>query len=168
VLTDPVEIADVSRLVVILPLLGLTIGDAFTLREWPLHVTVAPTFVIEGGLPAVLPAIAPILHAQPALVLRVGPEAGFGHAMNVPVSLVESTAELTRLHDRWVTALRAVGARFDDPEFVGDAYRPHITLKGIAALPQGNHLALGQAAVVDMAPAGERRVRQVVWTTALT
>jgi len=34
----------------------LAVGDAFTLREWPLHVTVAPTFVIVGGLPAVLSA----------------------------------------------------------------------------------------------------------------
>jgi len=157
----------VSRLVVILPLLALTVGDAFTLREWPLHLTVAPTFVIEGGPTVVLPAIAPILQAQRALRLRIGPPAGFGHAMNVPVSLVEPAAELTRLHRGLVEALRTVGALFDDPEFVGDAYRPHITLKGIAALPQGNHLALGQAAVVDMAPAGERRVRQVVWTTEL-
>ena len=85
-----------SRLVVVLPLLPLAVGDAFTLREWPLHVTVAPTFVIAGGLPTVLPAVAPILLAQPALTLRVGPEEGFGHAMNVPVSVVEPTAELTR------------------------------------------------------------------------
>jgi hypothetical protein len=157
-----------SRLVVILPLLPLVVGDAFTLREWPLHLTVAPTFVIEGGLLAMLPAVAPILTAQPALRLRVGPEAGFGHALDVPVSLVEPAVELTRLHTGLVVALLAVGARFDDPEFVGDGYRPHITLKGVAALPPGDHLNLAQAAVVDMAPAGERRVREVVWTAELS
>jgi hypothetical protein len=145
----------------------LGIGDAFTLREWPLHLTVAPTFVITGGLPAVLSAVAPILLAQRALTLGVGTEEGFGKAMNVPVSLVEPTAELTRLHDGLVTALFAAGAQFDDPEFVGAGYRPHITLKGVAALQPGAGLTLRQAAVVDMAPAGERRIREVVWTTEL-
>jgi 2'-5' RNA ligase len=145
----------------------LAVGDAFTLRAWPLHLTVAPTFVIEGGLPAALPTVAPILVAQPALALRVGPAEGFGKAMNVPVSLVEPTAELTQLHAGLVTALVAAGARFDDPEFVGAGYRPHITLKGVAPLQPGVGLTLQQAAVVDMAPAGERRFREVVWTTEL-
>jgi len=158
----------VSRLVVILPLRTLAAGDAFTLREWPLHVTVAPTFVIASGLPAVLPAVTEILLTQPTLRLRVGSEEGFGHAQNVPVSLVEPTAELNRLHSLLIAALLAVGAKFDDPEFIGAAYRPHITLKGADALPRGTGLTMSQAAVVDMAPAGERRLREVVWTTELT
>jgi 2'-5' RNA ligase superfamily len=157
----------VPRLVIIASLTPLAVGDAFTLREWPLHVTVAPTFVIVGGLPAVLSAASPILLAQRALTLCVGPEEGFGKAMNVPVSLIEVTAELTRLHDGLVTALLAAGAQFDDPEFVGAGYRPHITLKGVAPLQPGAGLTLQQAAVVDMAPAGERRIREVVWTTEL-
>jgi len=157
-----------SRLVVVLPLRSLTIGDAFTLREWPLHLTVAPTFVIAGGLPSVLSAISPILLSQRALRLSVGPEEGFGHAMNVPVSTITPTPELSELHSRLVAALLAVGGQFDDPEFIGDAYRPHVHLKGVAALPCGDRLTLRQASVVDMAPAGERRVRRVVWTTDLT
>jgi len=152
----------------VLPLLPLMAGDAFTLREWPLHVTAAPTFVIAGGLPTALPAVTDVLQAQQTLVLRVGPEEGFGHATNVPVSLVEPTTELIRLHESLVTALLAAGAQFDDPEFVGAGYRPHITLKGVAALQPGAGLTLQQAAVVDMAPAGDRRVREVVWTTELT
>lgn len=157
-----------SRLVVVLPLRPLAVGDAFTLREWPLHLTVAPTFAIEGGLPAVLPAVGPVLLEQQRLVLRVGGAEGFGHAMNVPVSVVEPAAQLSRLHTQLVTALLAAGARFDDPEFIGEAYRPHVTLKGVAPLRRGESLTLPQAAVVDMAPAGERRFRRVVWTTALT
>jgi len=158
----------VSRLVVILPLRPLAVGDAFTLREWPLHMTVAPTFIIVGGLPELLPAVSEILLAHPALRLSVGPEEGFGHAQNVPVSLIEPTVELSRLHHRLVRALLDMGAQFDDPEFIGAAYRPHVTLKGADALPRGTGLTLRQAAVVDMAPAGERRLREVVWTTRLT
>jgi hypothetical protein len=161
------EIYDVPRLVIIAPLTPLAVGDAFTLREWPLHLTVAPTFVITEGLPAVLSAVAPILLPQPGLRLCVGPEEGFGHAGIVPVSTITPTRELTDLHVALVTALLAVGAQFDDPNFIGDAYRPHVTLKGGAALRPGAGLTLQQAAVVDMAPAGERRFREVVWTTEL-
>jgi len=157
----------VSRLVIILPLRPLALGDAFTLRDWPLHITVAPTFVIFGGLPAVLSAVTAVLSPHSALRVSVGPEEGFGHAMNVPVSLVDPTAELRLLHADLSAALVAVGARFDDPDYVGDAYRPHITLKGAAALPRGADVTLHQAAVIDMAPDGERRLRRVVWTTDL-
>ena len=161
---DRTEIAAGSRLVIVLPLRPLAVGDAFTLREWPLHLTVAPTFVIAGGLPAVLPVVAPVLLAHRALVLDVGPADGFGHAMNVPVSLVEPSAELIGLHSRLIASLLTVGARFDHPEFIGDAYRPHITLKGVPVLRCGVRLTQRQAAVVDMAPAGERRFRPVSYT----
>lgn len=156
------------RFVIIAPLTPLAVGDGFTLREWPLHLTVAPTFVITNGLPAVVSAVAPILLPQPGLRVCVGPEEAFGHARNVPVSTITATRELSELHVALVTALLAVGAHFDDPDIIGDAYRPHITLKGAAALRPGAGVTLRQAAVVDMAPEGERRVRTVVWTTRLT
>lgn len=146
----------------------MTVGDAFTLRDWPLHITVAPTFVIGAGLAAVLPAVLPELLRQPPLRLVVGAEEGFGHASNVPVLVIEPTPELDGLHSGLMRALLAVGAQFDDPEFVGDGYRPHITLKGVATLRRGDRLTLRQAAVVDMAPEGERRLRKVVWTAELT
>jgi hypothetical protein len=157
----------VPRLVVILPLLPLSAGDAFTLREWPLHVTVAPTFVIKSGLPGVLPAINPILISRRSLRLSVGPEEAFGRAQNVPVSLIEPTMEIRGLHLRLISALLAVGAQFDDPEFIGAGFRPHVTLKGASRLHSGSDLTFRQVAVVDMAPAGERRLREVVWTTKL-
>ena len=80
-----------------------------------MHLTVAPTFVISAGLPAVLSAVAPILLPQPGLRLRVGPEEGFGHAMNVPVSTITPTRELSELHVALVTALLAAGAHSTTP-----------------------------------------------------
>ena len=47
----------VSRLVVVLPLQPLTVGDGFSLSDWPLHVTVAPTFVVTADLNAVTAAL---------------------------------------------------------------------------------------------------------------
>lgn len=155
------------RLVIILPLQPLTVGDAFTLQSWPLHLTVAPTFVIDGGLPTVLAAVTPLLVHQPPLDVVAGQEYGFGRAGRFPVTLIEPTVELNRLHTQLVAALLAAGAEFDHPEFTGDGYRPHVTIKGEPGVRAGDRLTLRQAAIVDMAPEGEQRVRKVVWGTDL-
>ena len=155
------------RLVVVLPLQPLAVGDAFTLQDWPLHLTVAPTFVIDGGVPAVSASIAPLLSAQPALHLVAGPENGFGGTGRFPVTLIEPDVDLDRLHARLVGALLAAGAEFDRPELTGHGYRPHVTIKGDTTVHAGDHLTLDQAAIVDMAPEGEQRVRKVVWSIVL-
>jgi hypothetical protein len=162
----------VSRLVVVLPLAPLGVGDGFRLKDWPLHLTVAPTFVIGADdigadMAAVLTVITPILAKQRQLVVRAGPDAGFGHFGKIPVTLIEPSAELSRLHQRLLDALLAVGAAFDDPEFVGRGYGPHVTITRSARVALGDTLTLRQAALVDMAPAGHGRLRRVVWTRTL-
>jgi hypothetical protein len=177
----------VSRLVVVLPLLPLGVGDGFSLKDWPLHLTVAPTFVIGGGhgdadsadadradadsvdadRANVLAAVTPILTERSQLIVQAGSDAGFGHSGKIPVTLIEPTAALSGLHHRLVEALLTVGAAFDDPQFIGDGYRPHVTLTRSARVSVGDTLTLRQAALVDMAPAGERRLRRVVWAHSL-
>ena len=152
---------------IVLPLRPLMVGDAFTLQDWPLHVTLAPTFVIGGGLPAVLTAVTAVLSNQPTLDFVAGEEDGFGGSGRFPVTLVEPTIELSRLHARLVAALLTADAEFDHPQFVGGGYRPHITIKGGRTVRASEHLTLRQTAVVDMAPAGADRARKVVWTTDL-
>lgn len=164
-----------SRLVVVLPLEPLGVGDGFSLKDWPLHLTVAPTFVIGGAVAdsfgadsaEVLAATAPILAQQPQLTVLAGIDAGFGHSGKIAVTLIEPSAELLGLHQRLVDALVAVGAEFDDPEFVGQGYQPHVTVTRSAKVPRGEVLTLRQAALVDMAPAGDRRLRRVVWVRTL-
>lgn len=161
-----------SRLVVVLPLLPLHVGNGFSLKDWPLHLTVAPTFVIGGendvaDTADVVTAMTPILTEQPQLIVRAGPDAGFGHSGKIPVTLIEPTAELSRLHQRLLNALLEIGAVFDDPEFVDQGYRPHVTVTRLARVSPGQSMTLQQAALVDMAPAGDRRLRRVVWVQEL-
>jgi 2'-5' RNA ligase superfamily len=157
----------VPRLVVVFPLEPLGAGDGFSLRDWPLHLTVAPTFT-GIDLTNVQSAITPILASRRPLRLRVGPDEGFGHSMTIPVSVVVPSAELTDLHVALMTALLDVGAEFDDPEFVGAGYRAHVTMTRRARVHEGDWLDLCQVAIVDMAPEGDQRLRRVVWTATLT
>jgi len=62
----------VPRLVVVLPLRPLAVGDSFALRDWPLHLTVAPTFVVDADQETVRSAIAPLLESVPVLWVQAG------------------------------------------------------------------------------------------------
>ena len=155
------------RLVVVLPLRPLAVGDSFALRDWPLHLTVVPTFVIDADLATVWSAIAPLLAPVPALTVRAGHDEGFGRSAGRPVTLIEPTAAVLDLHRSLLAALLALGARFDEPDFTGSGYRPHVTVKGTSRVRQGHQLTLRQAAIVDMAPASDQRGRAVVWVTDL-
>ena len=155
------------RLVVVLPLEPLELGAAHPLKTWPLHVTAAPTFVIDAELSTVVEAIGPSLAQQRRLHLRAGEDAGFGDSGNIPVSLVEPSAALTDLHRRLVALLRASGATFDKPHFTGAGFNPHVTMTRIARSSLGNPLDLRQATIVDMEPRGADRLRRVVWTAEL-
>ena len=161
-----------SRLVVVLPLEPLGVGDGFTLKDWPLHLTVAPTFVIGDDVATdtakVLAAISPVLTKQQHLTVRAGLDSGFGHSGKIPVTLIEPSVDLVGLHDRLVAALLGVGAAFDDPEFVGKGYQPHVSVTRSARVSLGEVRTLRQAALVDMAPAGDRRLRRVVWVRNFT
>ena len=155
------------RLVVVLPLEQLASGDGFPLREWPLHVTAAPTFVVRVELSHVVAAIKPVLANQAGLSAVTGDPEGFGPSQTIPVTVVVPNAELTHLHVRLVDALREVDAVFDDPQYIGSGYRAHVTTTRLAAAAPGQRLWMNQAAIVDMQPLGERRLRRVVWATPL-
>ena len=157
----------VSRLVVVLPLQPLTVGDGFSLSDWPLHVTVAPTFVVAVDLDTVIAAIAPVLVAQPTVRERVGHDEGFGRSGRIGVSVVVPSRGLGDLHARLVAALTDIGAVFDDPEFIGVGYRAHVTKTRTAQSVPGDVLTLSQAAIVDMEPQGDGRLRRVVWAIPL-
>ena len=84
------------------------------------------------------------------------------------MSVVEPARALSDLHERLVAALTEIGAVFDDPEFIGAGYRAHVTKTRAAQSRPGDVLTLTQAAIVDMEPEGDRRLRRVVWVIPLT
>jgi 2'-5' RNA ligase len=163
--TQP-DLPSVPRLVVVLPLQPLAAGSGFSLRAWPLHLTVAPTFEI-ASLATAVAAIGPLLAGRSAISVRAGHSEGFGRAVNRPAAVVEASADLQVLHQSLCTALLDAGATFDHPDFIGAGYRPHVTRTRTASVRDGDVLQLRQTAIVDMAPHGDGRLRRVVWTATL-
>jgi 2'-5' RNA ligase len=150
--------------VVVLPLAPLALYGGFSMSAWPLHVTIVPNFSTEDGPAAVGDALGP---TPPAMDVVVGDEAMFGARENVRVALVEHSSALVAAHRELVARIRSAGAEFENPGYLDEGYRPHITATRRASAVQGERFRFVQLALVDMTPHGDAGLRRVVWTAAL-
>ncbi|MET0854398.1 MAG: 2'-5' RNA ligase family protein [Microterricola sp.] len=156
-----------SRLVIVLPLTPLIVGDSFAVRDWPLHITVLPPFQ-SGAEPATIAnAVAAACAGQHALSVVADHDELFGRRHDIPVTLVREHPELTRLHRTLVDAVRPFAAAPEEPAFTGDGFRPHVTVKGHARVSAGEALSLSQIAIVDMLPRAHPAGRTVLATYPL-
>ena len=156
-----------SRLVIVLPLTPLQVGESFAVADWPLHITVVPPFLTDADPADVATAIEKAAAGQTALAATVGPDALFGRRHNIPVSLVDDSPELTALHRALKEAMRQFAAAPDEPAFTGAGFRAHVTVKNQGRVHEGDVLMLTQIAVVDMAPRAATKGRTVLATLDL-
>lgn len=156
-----------SRLVIVLPLEPLTVGESFAVHSWPLHVTVLPPFLTRADAAEIAGAIEAACAGRPPITATAGTDELFGRRQNVPVTLVEENPELTALHRTLRAAVRPFATEPDEPAFTGPGYRPHVTIKQDRRVLPGQELTLGQLAVVDMAPRSHPGGRTVLATLEL-
>jgi len=156
-----------SRLVVVLPLAPLRVGDSFAVSDWPLHITVVPPFLTDADPADVAAVVASAVAGQPVIRATAGPDALFGRHHDVPVSLVADNPELARLHRTLVEALLPFAAAPEEPAFTGAGFRPHVTVKNQGRVNEGDALALTQVTLVDMAPRSAPSGRTVLATRIL-
>lgn len=150
------------RFVVVLPITPLAVGERFLTRDWPLHVTIVPVFTAGAGLEQITDA----LRGSRLSVTGAGEER-FGRGNSIRVTVIEPSADILSLHRTLLDALAPLNPTFDDPNFVGDGYRPHVTRRAFGGVDEGELLELTQLAVVDMTPDQPERMRRVLAVTAL-
>lgn len=141
-----------TRLVVVLPLSPLQVGDRFAVHEWPLHVTVLPPFRTDASGTEIGDAIRSVASKFSALRMIAAGDELFGRRHDVPVTVLGENEHLTALHQASRAAVRPFAVKPDEPAFTGAGYRPHVTVKSHARLHEGDAFTLSQLAVVDMAP----------------
>ena len=122
------------------------------MSDWPLHITVVPPFLTEAPAGLIAAAIGAAARAQPHLAVVAGRDALFGRRHDIPVSLIEPSADLTTLHLALVAAIRPFAAAPDEPAFTGGSFSAHVTHKSLARVHPGEPLTLTQLALVDMLP----------------
>lgn len=151
----------------------LAVGDEFPASRWPLHVTLSTNFDLDESAAAaeedaVLAAVSRVAAAIAPITVTAEEDAWFGSRHTTRVNPLQPREELTRLHDGLVSALTDVGARFLYPEHLGSGYRPHATVQRSARLRAGDVRLIDRVALIDRAPAGDRRLRRVVAELPLT
>jgi hypothetical protein len=104
---------------------------------------------------------APVRAALGATV-TVGGQAGFGRGGSIPVSLIEPSPPLQRLHEALVGMVAALPGRVSTPGYSLAGYRPHVSHRGGQAPLPGEQLVLDRIALVDMAPDGGHASRRVL------
>ncbi|GGE94293.1 2'-5' RNA ligase family protein [Mycetocola zhadangensis] len=156
-----------SRVVVVLPLTPLAVGDNFLVSAWPLHVTVVPPFATDASISDMAEALAESVGSEADLsVLATGDDL-FGRRNNIPVTLIADDERLLALRNRLVAGVRPFARNPDDRAFSGAEFRAHVTVKGANRVHEGDVLRLQQVALVDMAPRQSPTGRTVLATVPL-
>ena len=123
----------------------------YAVRNWPLHITVAPVFSTDATAAMLAARMAEVASAHGAIHVVVGESELFGPRHDTPASVVDSPA-VRALHDALLDALAPLGASFDSPHYAGEGFRPHVTTTTRGAAEEGARLRLTQLALVDMEP----------------
>ena len=76
--------------------------------------------------------------------------------------VIEPSDNILALHRALMQNLAPLHPVFDEPEFIGNGYRPHVTRRAFGGVEAGDVLELGQLALVDMTPNQPERMRQVL------
>src|ERR1700712_4209047 len=126
------------RFIVVLPLRPLAVGDRFLTRDWPLHITIVPVFTADATLERVTDAL-----AGSRLTVTGGVEERFGRGHSIRVTVIVPTPNILGLHRSLMQNLAPLHPLFEEPEFVGDGYRPHVSRRPFGGVETGDVLKLG-------------------------
>lgn len=148
-----------TRLVVVIPLQPLVTGARFSFRDWPLHVTVVQVF--EASITQSIERMSRFEY--PAFTVTAGDDEGFGPSGGIPVTVLEPSPQLSALHVSLTDALQPL--ELENPEFAGENYRAHVTIKQHGRVRSGDRIHLSQLALVDLTPGRQREVLAITMLT---
>jgi hypothetical protein len=119
--------------------------------HWPVHVTVAGNFRVDGSSATAIPALLESsVHRVAAFGVRLGPIDRFSVAKDVPV-LLASHPLFNRMHKSMAADLAHVpGFAPAEPRHWRDGYRPHATLGPAVSARDGDVLTIRMLTLVSL------------------
>jgi 2'-5' RNA ligase len=127
----------------------LETGSVFTPGQ--LHLTLIPWFTTDAADEEVEEAFRQKFQAYPKFNLEPTEEVMFGPDKDVPVTLVQSSAELLELHQTSLELFNQLGGHWavKNP-YVDDEYRPHIRRRtGSAVVKAGQIIEVNSLILVE-------------------
>lgn len=146
----------------------VAVGTQFDWRDWPLHTTLAPTFAIDhdaAWLSMFLDKFKDMgpLHTKAIKELSWKAES----LRTIRVTQLDNVPSLQGLHDVIITELLESGAVFNEPQYIGPHYLPHVTVQKGASVEVGRDVIIDSISLVDMFPDGDGLQRKVIKTIFL-
>lgn len=104
----------------------------------PLHCTMMSWFYSDKPPAEVVRAIQSVVQDQEPIELVSGEADLFGVEKDVPVNRLVDEEPLMKFHIALQDALKAIGASYKSPTWVGDSFTPHVTRQRSGRFETGN------------------------------
>jgi 2'-5' RNA ligase len=158
----------IQRYVIIKLLEKLQDGYEFSPEDYPLHITIVPSFQLENMNDVLLNKIKQLCNNLKAFNLTAGEDEFFGPNKEVHVTTMIMNDELQGLHTSLVSILSDADAIFDEPQYMLENYRAHATVQETIRLHEGDSIALDDITVIDKLPNGLPTKRKLLKTLKLS
>ena len=134
----------------------------FSRKEWPLHVTLLPNFVLNDPLEVLISNLEALSRTIAPFSIQVGEDAHFGPIGEVLVSLITPNENILSLHRKLLKFAKTY--TFDTPQYIGEGYKPHATKQSNDRLTEGENYLIDTITLVDMFPGNNIERREVLRT----
>lgn len=138
-------------------------GTQFKYSQWPMHITIADTFACDK-INKATEALQSLIPNQNEINTSMGEDEYFGADKQVHVTLVNMNEKLLALHMEVVEILKSKGAVFNDPQYIEDGYKAHVTVQKNFRLNEGDTITLNSVSLVDMFYEGDHQQRKILKT----
>ncbi len=153
-----------QRYVIIKLLEQLKDGDEFSPENYPLHITIVPSFQLESMNNSLLKKIEQFCSDFDVFTITAGEDEFFGPSKEVHVTTMIMNDEIRRLHNGLVDILSDAGAIFDEPEYMLENYHAHATVQEAIRLHSSDSVAVENITIIDKLPNGNSGKRKLLKT----
>jgi len=140
------------------------VSPEFLPSEWPLHLTLLGNFTTNAPIEHIINALINYTENIKPFEITVGNESLFGINEDILVSVLQTNGAIKELHNGLKGIMDAQEAIYDNSNFVGTGYNPHVTVQETTRLNTGQKILVGDITLVDMEPNGDSGKRRVVRT----
>lgn len=116
---------------------------SFYAKDWPLHLTLLMHFNTDKPVELLVKALVDCADRHKSFDVLVEGESLFGINKDILVSVLQLNKEIKDLHNALMSVAAKLGATYDEPNYVGAGFKPHVSTQG------GVKLIIGQSIIVD-------------------
>lgn len=145
----------------------LTDGYEYAMEQWPLHITMADVFALNGSPTDLLASLGETLGVDDIVRVTVNGDRWFGEDGEVHVKTFDASPDILNMHENILRVLEMYGVVFNHPEYTREGFVAHSTVQKEKGLRDGETVTVDRLTLIDMFPNENPYRRRVLGTVAL-